>query len=137
MALPFFESEGSPGSAVPSVRLQFGSGSGDAPFGGVLDAVADLLGGTEDAWRTHVAAVHLRRSLAPEVDALQVQLARSSHGPAFALGDEGFLELGAGATATKVFSGRVDGIHSGARAVALTAGNGSGQLARQRLNRSY
>jgi phage protein D len=138
MDLPFLDQPASQATiTLPTVKLQFGSSVGDSPFGGIVDAVADLLGGTEDAWRTHLIAVSLRRALAPEVDVLVLELARSPHGPAPALDDEGSLEIGAADSLTKVFTGRIDAIRFATAAITVTACNGGRLLATRRVNRSY
>jgi phage protein D len=137
MALPFFDEDSSTAVLVPTVKLQFGAAGDDSGFGGAVAAVASFLGGDADAWRTHLHSVQLQRGLAPCVDVLQVQLARSAHAPAVALGDTGSLELGYGDSNVPVFNGSVDAMYSSVRATTLTASNGGRLLAQHRINRSF
>lgn len=138
MGLPFLDDLGSHATITrPEINVRFGSSASDAPFGGIVQAAAELLGGTDDAWRTHLASVALRRALAPEVDVLTIQLARSAHAPVPALEDEGSLELGAAGDLTKVFTGRIDSLKFGESAITCTACNGGRRLASLRANRAY
>lgn len=137
MALPFFNEESGAAVVVPTVELQFGAAGADAGFGGVVAAVASLLGGDADAWRTHLHSLQLQRGLAPCVDVLQVQLARSANAPAAALGDTGTLALGYSDGNVQVFSGSIDAVHAGVRTTTITASNGGRLLAQHRLNRSF
>jgi phage protein D len=141
--LPFLDNAGSGPATVsrPAATLTFGAAPADSSgFGGIVDAVASLLAGAPgDPWREHLLSLRLRRTLAPEVDVLQLLIAATSTAPAVALADEGEVSLtGSDGADTKVFKGRVDGIHDRAAGVRLvTATNGSRELAQARLNRSF
>jgi hypothetical protein len=146
--IPFLDSglgSGTNGPASvsrPKASLKFGAAeSAGSGLGGLVDAAASLLGGgaAGDPWRDHLLSLRLRRALAPEVDVLELLVAAVPTGPAVALADSGSLSLsGSDGSDTAVFTGKVDGLFDRARGVrAVTATNGSRELAQARLNRSF
>jgi hypothetical protein len=142
--LPFLDgAAGGPSSVSrPRVTVTFGAApSGGSGLGGLVDAAASLLGGgaAGDPWRDHLLSLRLRRALAPEVDVLELLVAAVPTAPAVALADSGSVSLtGGDGSDTAVFTGTVDGVFDRARGVrAITLTNGSRELSRARLNRSF
>jgi phage protein D len=141
--LPFLETSSSGPATVsrPAATIAFGGASSSSSgFGGLVDAAASLLSGASgDPWKEHLLALRLRRTLAPQVDVLELLMAAAATAPPVALADEGTVSLtGSDGADTAVFKGKVDGIHDRARGVRLlTATNGSRELAQARINRSF
>ena len=142
--LPFLDG-GASGPATVSrpratVTFAAAAAASSSGFGGLVDAAASLLAGAPgDPWREHLMSVRLRRTLAPEVDVLELLVASVATAPAVAIADEGTVSLsGSDGKDTAVFKGKVDGIHDRARGVrVVTATNGARELAQARLNRSF
>ncbi|MGH2543751.1 MAG: hypothetical protein ACRDIB_13185, partial [Ardenticatenaceae bacterium] len=119
--LPFFGSDGAP----PSVRRpQF------------VVQVSDA--GAEE-WAEALVSVRVEMGLAPAVDAVTLHVANEARAPGVAVGDEGTVELGyEDSGAELVFTGTVAGVrHSLAGSTRVTLLNGSGRLARLRVNQSF
>src|SRR5687767_2502313 len=95
--LPFLDA-GTSGPATvsrPAATVAFGAAaSSSSGFGGLADAAASLLSGTPgDPWREHLLALRLQRTLAPQVDVLELLLAAAATAPAVAIADEGTVSL--------------------------------------------
>lgn len=143
VGLPFLDSASGPATVShPVAKLSFaGGGGGGSGLGGLASAAADLLGAATgaDPWRDHLTALRLRRALAPQVDVLELCVARASTAPSVSLDDEGSLSLnGSDGSDVPVFKGKVDGIREQAHGTRLvTVTNGGRQLSQARLNRSF